>query len=97
MPCSAANEPYEYQQYTTLDKEPNSLGSIKWNTSTLRKCGLLPSVNFDDAFFIIPVGRALLRDFNLLVGIIPVLDDFIGRYHNKPLRRMAADEYQVRP
>jgi len=92
---STAYSFYEYKQYASLATEANSLGSIKWESSVLRTTSLLKSVNFDDAFNIIPVPQDLLRDFNYLVGVIPVLDEFIKRYHGKPIQRMTPEEYRV--
>jgi len=94
---STAYSFYEYKQYASLATEANSLGSIKWESSVTRTTSLLKSVNFDDAFNIIPVPQDLLSDFNYLVGVIPVLDEFIRKYHGKPIQRMTPDEYHVEP
>jgi hypothetical protein len=72
------------------------MSSVKWDSSVLKKVELLLEVNFDDAFAVVPIDNEIVKNFNFIMGVVPVLQAFIDRYHGKKIERLTAEEYLVR-
>jgi len=82
-------------QYVALAKEGGDMSKVKWGTSTLKKVGLLSQVNFDDAFAIVPIDRDVVHNFNFIMGVVPLLQEFIVHFQGKKIEKIANDEFNV--
>ena len=71
------------------------MSGVKWDSSTLKKVALLDQVNFDAAFAVVPIPADIVKNFNFILGVVPVLQEFIDRYQGKKIERLTPEEYHV--
>jgi len=71
------------------------MSTLQWDKVVLSQVVTQETVNFDDAFALIPIKDNFVHDFNLIMGAIPIFQTFINTWDNVQIRRLTAEEYAV--